>query len=69
MNGGAASDESGRAAVPVEPPCDVCFQSVRFDPRTRRFWHTVPTSCQGIDGVVIAVPRRERDDLSRTWCR
>lgn len=65
MNAGPPPDILGTAALPVEPPCDVCFEPVAFDPRNRRYSHTAPTSCQGMDGMVLAVPLREWDDLRR----
>jgi len=66
MNAGPLPDVSSRTALPVEPPCDVCFEPIAFDPRTRRYSHAAPKSCRGMDGTVLAVPRREWDDLRRT---
>jgi len=65
VNADHTPDVSGRTALPVEPPCDVCLEPVAFDPTTRRYLHTVPTSCRGMDGMVSAVPLREWSDLRR----
>jgi hypothetical protein len=56
---------AARTLAPVEPPCDACFDPVWFDPHTRQFFHTVPTPCRGIDGVILDIPRREWEDLRR----
>ncbi|MGH3565037.1 MAG: hypothetical protein ACRDRH_03180 [Pseudonocardia sp.] len=61
----AAAVEPAPAVLPVEPPCDACLGPVRFDPCTRRFSHTGPTSCRGIDDLILDVPRREWEDLRR----
>jgi hypothetical protein len=63
----AAAVRPARFPPPVEPPCDACLRPVWFDPRTRRFFHAVPTPtrCTGIDGVILDVPRREWEDLRR----
>jgi hypothetical protein len=66
VNSGHAPKVSGHRPLPVEPPCDVCFEPVTFDSQTQRYSHTAPTWCRGIDGMVLAVPLREWDDLRRT---
>lgn len=45
--------------------CDACREPVRFSGPDRTYEHTRPTTCTGIDGLVlgVVVPERCRADV------